>query len=178
MIRSLGSLPRAASLVALLPLSLLVLGAAPAKPPGGPPPTPPPRAIPGITAADQFPRACVDCHVNRPEIGLDVRLSTIMKDWAQQVDPGLLSRLQAAGMQLNGKHPPVAGSFRDVPSACLKCHHPTSKSAPAFAQMMHVIHLTGGEKNHFMTHFQGECTHCHKLAQATGRWTIPSGPER
>jgi hypothetical protein len=44
--------------------------------------------------------------------------------------------------------------------------------------MMHVIHLTGGEENHFLTAYQGECTSCHKLNTTTGQWTTPSAPEK
>jgi len=29
-----------------------------------------------------------------------------------------------------------------------------------------------------MTLFQGECTHCHKLDAMTGKWSMPSGPEK
>jgi len=51
------------------------------------------------------------------------------------------------------------------------------KKAPPFAPLVRVIHLTGGAENHFMTIFQGECTHCHKLDVQTGAWSVPSGPE-
>jgi hypothetical protein len=44
--------------------------------------------------------------------------------------------------------------------------------------MMHAMHLTGGEKNPFLTMYQGECTLCHKLDGRTGAWTIPSGTEK
>ena len=44
--------------------------------------------------------------------------------------------------------------------------------------MIHEIHLTGGDTNHFLTMFQGECTLCHKLDAKSGAWAIPSGPER
>ena len=34
----------------------------------------PPRAIPGIVVVDNFPNACVDCHVNYTDMKLDLRL--------------------------------------------------------------------------------------------------------
>lgn len=152
-------------------------------PPGGSegPAPPPARKIPGINVTDQFPRGCVDCHVNRPGIGLDVRLSTLMARWNDKVEPALLAKAQAAAppdLTLKGKHPAVARALADIPAGCLACHARASKVAPPFAQMVHSIHLTGGEENHFMTLFQGECTHCHKLDAASGRWFLVSGAER
>lgn len=140
----------------------------------------PPRSVPGINAADAFPRGCVDCHVRTP--AMDVRLSTRMQQWmAGKVDAALLATVQGsapAGLKLKGKHPDAADAFDDVPAACADCHSPGSKKAPPLAGMVHRIHLLGGEKNHFMTEFQGECTYCHKLDAATGTWTMPSGPEK
>jgi hypothetical protein len=141
---------------------------------------PPPRKIPGITTEDQFAQACVGCHVNRTDIGLDVRLSTLMKQWYTEVPAPLLEKARAAasaGATLKGKHPVVAASLQDIPGGCLRCHAKTSKTAPPFAQLLHAVHLTGGAENPFLTFFQGECTHCHKLDRATGTWSIPSGPE-
>jgi len=146
-----------------------------------PPPLPPPRAIPGITAADPHPRACVDCHVVYPEINRDERLSTLMKRWGEGVDPKLLATAQAAapeGVTLKGRHPSVTGAVNNPPASCLPCHGRTSKTAPPFARMIHAIHLTGGQDNVFLTVFQGECTHCHKLDPASGAWRVPSGPEK
>jgi hypothetical protein len=163
--------------------SLLLGNLARAQAPGSPggPPLPPARSIPAINAEDRFPRACVDCHVNRPDINLDVRLSTLMGRWTENVDQGLLAKAQATAPQsvvLKGKHPPATGALKSIPAGCLTCHSRVSKTAPPFSRMMHRIHLTGGGENHFMTLFQGECTHCHKLDAATGAWTLPSGAER
>ncbi|MDM7916972.1 MAG: hypothetical protein ACE15D_18005 [Candidatus Eisenbacteria bacterium] len=148
--------------------------------PGGPP-LPPARHIPGITTPDQFPGACVDCHVNMPEQNLDVRLSTMMGAWtAGNVEPRLIEKAKAhapAGVTITGKHPSVPGSLNEIPGACLQCHGKDSKVAPAFATMLHDIHLTGGDDNHFLTLFQGECTHCHKLDAANTSWSIPNGKE-
>jgi hypothetical protein len=142
---------------------------------------PPVRKIPGITAEDQFPHACVDCHINRPDMNMDVRLSTHMKEWNNKVDPALLAKAQECaptGLTLKGKHPIVTDALKNIPAGCLKCHGKASTEAPPFSRMLHLIHLSGGEKNHFLTMFQGECTHCHKLNMSTGKWSLPSGPEK
>jgi cytochrome c553 len=146
-----------------------------------PPPPPPARKIPAINADDQFPRACVDCHLNYTDMNMDTRLSTLMAEWQKEVHPKLLAMAQAAapeGMTLKGKHPVVGDPAKNIPKNCLTCHARGSKIAPPFAVMLHEIHLTGGDENHFMTIFQGECTHCHKLNLKTGQWTIPSGAEK
>lgn len=138
---------------------------------------PPAAKIPGITAKDSYPRACVDCHVTRA--GMPGALSATMKQWATKVDPAVLAKAQASapkGMTLKGKH--FLAPVKDVPTACLKCHAKGSKVAPPFASMMHAIHLTGGEANPFLTTFQGECTNCHKLNLTTGEWSLPSGAEK
>lgn len=163
-------------------VSALLAGAGPAEPPAGTQgPPPPPRAIPALTAADPFPNACVDCHLARPEIGIDARFAPALAGWEKAVRPELLERAQATaprGVVLKGQHPPVEGALADIPRSCLKCHGAASTVAPPFSRLVHAVHLTGGEKNHFMTIFQGECTHCHKPDAATGAMTIPSGPER
>lgn len=150
-------------------------------PPGGPggPPEPPPRSIPGITAPDAHPTACVGCHVDMPQIGIDARLSTAMKHWMEGADPRLVSRARTAmppGATLTGKHPSVPESLEDVPAACIECHS-SSEAAPSFPRLIHAVHLMGGAENHFLTIFQGECTHCHKLDPESGAWSVPSGPE-
>jgi hypothetical protein len=155
--------------------------AAPQETTGTQPPLPPPREITGITAPDPHPRACVDCHVVYPEIDQDERLSTLMTGWSQAVDPKLLATAQAAmpkGVALKGRHPAAPGALKKPPASCLPCHGRTSKTAPPFARMIHAIHLTGGKDNVFLTRFQGECTHCHKLDTASGAWLVPSGPEK
>jgi len=145
-------------------------------------PAPPPaRKIPGINAEDRFPGGCVDCHLNYTDMKMDTRISTLMKQWTTAVDPKLLAKAQAtapSGMTLKGKHPNVDASLKDIPSGCLKCHAKGSKTAPPFSRMLHAFHLSGGEENHFMTMFQGECTHCHKIDVSTGEWSMRSGPEK
>lgn len=135
------------------------------------------RKIPGITVKDAFPQACVDCHVKRSD-GTDLRLGEMMKKWVAGADAKSIAAMQAfvpKGTVLKGKHPAIAG-LKDVPSACLKCHK--TKIAPPLPPLMHGIHLARGEKSRFVTMFQGECTHCHKLATATGVWSMPSGPQK
>lgn len=140
-------------------------------------PAPPgPRAIPGITADDPFPQACVSCHVVLPD-GMDVRISTLLGLWMQGADSALVALAQSAapaGMTLTGTHP--AASASDIPKNCLMCHGRTSTMAPPFARMLHRIHLTT-EGGIFLSMFQGECTYCHKLDRTTGAWSIPSGAE-
>jgi len=139
------------------------------------------RKIPGITAPDQFPGGCVDCHKNYPEMKLDVRISTLMQGWTNGVEATFLEKMQPlapAGLQLKGRHPAVsAAMLEDIPGSCLKCHGESAKKAPALGQMMHVIHLGGVKDGHFLSIFQGECTHCHKLDSATGMWRTPGGRE-
>lgn len=168
------------SCAAVLGLSLAILPAQ-AQPPGpGAPELPPARKIPGITVEDPFPNACTDCHLNYVEQNLDVRFSTLLGHWSHEVEPKLLAKAQASapeGVKLRGRHPEGADAVDDVPGACLECHGRDSKRAPPFAVMIHNIHLTGGQENHFLTLFQGECTYCHKLDLSTGAWSMPSGAE-
>lgn len=136
------------------------------------------RKIPGITAKDQFSRACVDCHVKQSD-GTDLRLSEMMKKWIAGADAKAIADMQKfvpKGTVLKGKHLPIAPSLKDLPAVCIKCH--STKIAPPLAPLMHGIHLARGEDSRFVTMFQGECTHCHKLNRATGVWSIPSGPEK
>lgn len=153
-----------------------------AQPPKGAPPMPPARKIPGITAPDTHPAGCVDCHINYEDLKLDTRFSTLMKALTTQVPPALVShakRAAPAGLVIKGRHPAIpAGGLKNIPGSCMACHGKASKVAPPFARMIHDIHLTGGDKNHYLTVFQGECTLCHKLDRKSGSWTIPSGPAK
>jgi hypothetical protein len=143
----------------------------------GPPPM---RQIPGLTAPDLFARGCVDCHVAMPERKMDARLSTLMQQWQDKVDPALLERVRTFAppeITLKGKHPKFTVAGAEVPRACMTCHSRTSKIAPPLGRMLHGLHLVGGEKNHFLSLFQGECTHCHRLDAASGIWSLKSGAE-
>ena len=162
--------------VAALFLPLLLLG------PAGQAAEPPVPDIPGITTADRFPGACVDCHVNRPDIKKDFRLSAHMRDWQAGADPHMMAKLRAIGdaaANLTGRHPAVpAEGFNNVPGSCISCHaKPESQTVP-LDRIAHVLHLTGGKENHFITQFAGQCTACHKLDRRAGVWSIPSGPEK
>lgn len=143
------------------------------------PPAPQAREIPGITADDQFPQACVSCHVVLPD-GMDVRLSTLLGQMTEGVDSALLALAQStapSGVTLVGQHPDARVAVSNIPASCLPCHGTDSKLAPPFGRLMHRIHLTGGEQSVFLSMFQGECTHCHKLDMSSGAWSIPSGSE-
>ena len=137
------------------------------------------QAIPGITADDDFPTACVSCHVLLPD-GKDVRLSTLMQQWEVEVDSILLAEARSAappGLVLTGKHPEAQASLQSIPLGCTTCHGRDASLAPPFSRLMHRIHLVGGEANHFVSMFGGECTHCHKFDPEYGAWSIPTGPE-
>ena len=142
---------------------------------------PPARKIPGLTAEDKFPNGCIDCHINMPDIKQDERISTLMSKWNKKVESKLLKKAQAvapAGVMLKGIHPMASASLKNIPAACATCHSKTSRTAPPLAALLHILHLTGGDENHFLTIFRGECTYCHKMNAATGVWTMPSGPEK
>jgi hypothetical protein len=174
-----GALPKA---VVFTALALAASASAFSQtPPGNVKKAPAVRQIPGLTAPDKFPQGCVDCHVNMPQEKMDVRLSTLMRQWQEEVEPALLEkakRYAPPGLTLKGKHPKLAQGVGEAPKSCLTCHSRSSKIAPPFSRLVHGLHLVGGEANHFMTLFQGECTHCHKLDGETGIWSVKSGKER
>lgn len=138
--------------------------------------------IPGLTAPDMFHGGCVDCHVNRPEANMDVRISTHLRAWTSRVDAKLLAKARSVSSKavvLTGRHPKVGpNTFQNIPASCVQCHVNPSSKAPPFAALIHAIHLTGGRENHFLTLFNGQCTHCHKLDGASGTWAMPSGAEK
>lgn len=147
-----------------------------------PPEMPPARAIPGITTDDQYPRGCVDCHINYEEMNRDTRLSTIIAEWATSVPPNLLDTAQAVAgpkLKLKGVHPRLraVGILGGIPAVCIGCHEHETKTAPPLIPLLHKIHLAGEGEAVFLRVFQGECTHCHKLDGTTGLWRVPSGPE-
>lgn len=134
-------------------------------------------SIPGITAKDPYPRGCVDCHNGTA----NTSITAVMKQLTQKADASLLTKAQAAapkGMTIKGKHPNVSTMVKDIPSSCLKCHARGSKMAPPFAELMHTVHLTGGDKNGYLSTFGGECTYCHKFNAATGQWSMPNAAEK
>jgi len=136
----------------------------------------------GHAAGDPFPNGCVSCHTVDKATGADHRLSVAFVQWmAGKVDAGLLAHAKASmptGVTLKGKHPAAEDSLDDIPNACLDCHDAGSRKAPPFNQLLHLVHLTGGADNVFVTTFKGDCTHCHKLDVKTGAWSMPSGAEQ
>lgn len=137
--------------------------------------------IPGLTVEDPFPRGCVDCHIERPEERMDVRISTRMRAWSERVEAKVLERVQAimtGTVKLSGRHPRLSEqTYRNIPATCMQCHSATQRTVPRMGPMLHALHLIGGQENHFLTLFGGECTHCHKFEADSGTWSIPSGPE-
>jgi hypothetical protein len=136
----------------------------------------------GLAAVDSYPNGCVSCHVLDKGKGVDHRLSVALKEWtAGKIEPGLLAMSKAAapaGLTLKGKHPAAEDSLEDMPGACLDCHDAGSKKAPPFVRLLHLVHLTGGVNNAYVTTFKSDCMHCHKLNTQTGEWSMPSGPEK
>ncbi len=151
------------------------------------PPPPPARKIPGINAEDPAPNGCVSCHTYDPKLKMDSRFSTWLPAWHEKGAPERLvdkaKRAAPKGMKIEGRHPKLKVDLTTarIPDTCLECHSRTPKdkkmAGPPFAQLIHLVHLTGGEKNHFMTYYQGECTACHKLDQKSGQWGQGSGTE-
>jgi formate-dependent nitrite reductase cytochrome c552 subunit len=135
-----------------------------------------------VAAVDPYPTGCVSCHVVDKAKGADHRLSVALGKWsAGKVDAGLLAKAKAsapAGLALKGKHPSAADSLEDIPSGCLDCHSTDSKKAPPFSRLLHLVHLTGGATNTYVTTFKSDCMNCHKLSTQTGEWSMPSGPEK
>jgi hypothetical protein len=136
----------------------------------------------GSAAVDPSPNGCVSCHVLDKSKGVDERLSVMLKEWtAGKIEPGLLAKSKAsapAGLTLKGKHPAAEDSLEDTPGACLDCHDSVSKQAPPFSRLLHLVHLSGGVNNTYVTKFKSDCMHCHKLNTQTGEWSMPSGPEK
>jgi len=137
--------------------------------------------IAGLTVEDRFPRGCVDCHLDMPEAGQDVRISTILDRWYRQVDPEILAIVRAIApdaVELDGRHPRIpAESFGNIPDSCMSCHVNMAEKVPRLGPMMHAIHFAKRPENHFLILFKGECTYCHKFDRKRGTWSIPSGSE-
>ena len=62
---------------------------------------------------DPFPHACVDCHIDYPEMKLDARFGTMMAQWNEQVPPELLAKagiaLPKGGAAAKGAVAPKGG---------------------------------------------------------------------
>ena len=72
----------------------------------------------------------------------------------------------------------MTAALKDVPASCAKCHAATSKTMPPLAPLMHGVHLAKGDQSEFLKQFQGECTHCHKLNNASRTRPIPNSAEK
>jgi hypothetical protein len=141
-----------------------------------------PPAIPGLTAPDEFPNGCVDCHVERADVEGHMPISKVLEQWQTEVPADLLGKLTKVtpeGTKLKGKHPKVPPKMLEagIPDSCLMCHKAGSTMAAPLSAYMHDIHLVGGAENQFLTVFGGQCTHCHKFDKATAQWSLASGSE-
>ena len=117
--------------------------------------------IPGITADDPHINGCVDCQ--RTTEDSDHRISSYIKRLAEEE-----------------RHPDVTAMVNTVPDDCLVCHAETTAEGMGtepLASLLHKVHLLGAEENHFITGYQGQCTHCHALDQDTGKMRSKSGGE-
>ena len=124
-------------------------------------------AIPGITAEDDHPNGCVNCHRERPDIERDFRLSTYIEEWATEgAEEEILELAQAAWPEasLTGKHPNIAAmvATQELPTFCLTCH--SDESDKPLYRYLHLQHFYGGAENHFVTLYGGYCTQCHTVA--------------
>lgn len=118
--------------------------------------------IPGITVDDVKVNGCVDCHY-KDSADSDHRLSTTLKELSEQ-----------------GKHSDVSAMVNTIPNDCLMCHSEQmaeGMGTEPLGLMMHKMHLVGNTENHFITGYQGQCTHCHAFEEETGEFTIKSGKE-
>ena len=118
--------------------------------------------IPGITVEDVEVSGCVDCH-RQVDDERDYRLSTSLKQLAEE-----------------GKHPDVSAMASTIPEDCVICHSEQmaeGMGTDPLGPMMHKIHLVGGADNHFITGYEGQCTHCHALDKEIGGFSIKSGEE-
>jgi hypothetical protein len=108
--------------------------------------------LPGITAKDEYPNGCVDCHRNAG---------------ANQDH-----RLNVALSQIKG-HPDVTKIVKKVPDDCLTCHKGTGK-VPALADVLHKAHYGAEAKSIFVTVYKGACLNCHQIDLASGNITVKS----
>jgi len=115
-----------------------------------------PAPIPGLTAADEHPNGCVDCHQNQGA-DKDYRITTGLKN-------------------LKGvKHPDITKMVKNVPNDCKMCHKAGGK-VPELAIVLHKAHFERGADNHFIAFYQGACLNCHKFAPATGVMSVKAAP--
>jgi cytochrome c551/c552 len=108
--------------------------------------------LPGITATDEHPNGCVDCHKNQGE-GKDYRLNVSLAKL-----PG---------------HPKIDAMVKQLPEGCMMCHREGGKVS-ALNLMLHKAHYAKPADNPFVQFYQGACLNCHKLDPASGKMTVKS----
>ena len=111
--------------------------------------------LPGITAKDENPNGCVDCHKNQGE-GKDYRLS--------------------AGLAKIKGHPNVEKIVKVAPKDCTMCHKAGGK-VPELSLVVHKAHFDKPTENAFVTVYKGQCLACHALDLKTGAMSTKSGPK-
>ncbi len=111
-------------------------------------------SLAGITVEDKHPNGCVDCHV-KVDDEKDYRL------------PAELKHVE--------KHPQIEKIVKIVPNDCLKCHKEGTKPGD-FNSVIHKIHFSNPQENHFVLHYNGDCLNCHKLDMNTFKMGVKSGP--
>lgn len=110
--------------------------------------------LPGITAPDEHPRGCVDCHVNAGA-GNDHRMNVEL----------------AKG----GKHPNIDAIVKTVPTDCTMCHK--AGAAGPLQLVAHKLHYREPDDNVFVNNYGGACLQCHSLDANSGNMTMKSGPK-
>jgi len=108
----------------------------------------------GITATDEHPNGCVDCHAKTG--GGDYRLNV---------------ELDALG-----GHPPITAIVKTVPGDCLMCHKDGSNAGP-LDLITHKFHYQTPRDNHFISGYEGSCLQCHSLNTSNWQMTVKSGPK-
>lgn len=96
-----------------------------------------------FVSSTEKPDACTSCHV---KVSAD-------KDYS----------LNGETKNIKG-HPTVTAN---TIQECMGCH-----KDKGFDKVLHKAHLTGGDKNKFVTEYKGSCVQCHKL-DAKGQLAIP-----
>lgn len=111
--------------------------------------------LPGITAKDENPNGCVDCHKSQGE-GKDYRVTAELA-------------------KIKG-HPKVEKIVKTVPKDCAMCHKEGGKVA-ALNLVMHKVHYQKPADNTFVKVYKGACLNCHSLDMNTGAMSVKSGPK-
>ena len=110
-------------------------------------------AAPAITAADDYPEGCVDCHIETDDG--DFRIATLLAEKGH-------TRINEGGDQ--------------VPQGCAYCHSADDEgTASSIRTLMHMIHYEEPDDNLFVSESRSDCRHCHSLDSAEGTVGIKSG---